>query len=79
MMSAGFEYEIEINNRRQICHSIEGKPMFAENGDFLGYKGTTIVSSVNEIGPATNDDKALDSRPAGSGRSHTRRRKTAAS
>ena len=73
---AGFKYVMENN---QFCHVIEGKPVFADNGDFVGYKGATLVSSSREIEPATNDGKALESKAAGSGRSRKRRRKSTAS
>ena len=76
---AGFGYEMENNDGSMFCHLIEGKPVFADNGDFVGYKGVTIVSPIFENGPATNDGKALNNMAAGSGRSRKRRRNTAAS
>jgi len=76
---AGFEYRMENNTGAMICHLIEGKPVFADNGDFVGYKGVTIVSPIFENGPATNDGKAPDSKVAGSRRSRKCQRKTAAS
>jgi len=76
---AGFGYEMENNDGSMFCHLIEGKPVFADNGDFVGYKGAAIVSPIYENRPTTNDGKALNNMAAGSGRSRKRRRNTAAS
>ena len=70
---AGFKFEVD---KDQSCHVIEGKPVFADNGDFVGYKGATLVSSSRKIEPATNEGNALNSKAAGSGWSRKRRRKT---
>lgn len=73
---AGLKYELEND---QFCHVIEGKPVFADNGDFVGYKGVTMVRCIANIWRATNEGKVLDSKAVGSDQSRKRRRKTTAS